>query len=175
MLEKLCGERAAERIVLVSTGWETVPAQIAEEREMELCQTLWRPFPTAMSRTARFEGTYESAWSIIRTFLREMPLHGIPLLLQEEMCDLHRDVRESASVKALHNELQQLLANKKETLRRMRIDAENTDARALDNEYGRILDEVNRTHKQLSATGVPLSRKLPSFLSQKASAVSAFF
>ena len=67
----LCGEDAITRVVLATTKWNRVDPAVGEQRELELKKELWGNMMTAGAQSVRFEGTHESACTIIRTIPRK--------------------------------------------------------------------------------------------------------
>lgn len=89
LFEQLVGVDAIPNVVLATTMWAPNPSaaqqSLSENREAQLVQRYWKAMLDQGSRTMRYRGTYESAWSIVDGFLA----HSTPrkLLLQRELID----------------------------------------------------------------------------------------
>ncbi|KDQ53009.1 hypothetical protein JAAARDRAFT_92711, partial [Jaapia argillacea MUCL 33604] len=65
MFGKLCGDTAAQSVILVSTMWDRVGESMAESRETQLIGTYWKGMLDNHAKTARFHNSLDSAWGII--------------------------------------------------------------------------------------------------------------
>ena len=90
MFANLCGDDAVRNVILTTTMWSRVKADVGSQRERELRGKYWKPMLELGSGTHRFLDTHESAWSIINVF-REKDQNDT-LLLQEEMVDLEKRI-----------------------------------------------------------------------------------
>lgn len=88
VFSSLCGETAVSTITLVTTKWSLVTEEIGSRREKEL-KSLESPI-LAKATYRRFEGTFESAWEIIRERVQGRPLPALPI--QKENLDEKRSV-----------------------------------------------------------------------------------
>jgi hypothetical protein len=162
MFANLCGDDAVRNVILTTTMWSRVKADVGSQREKELRGKYWKTMLDLGSGTHRFLNTHESAWSIINVFLQKV--QNDTLLLQEEMVDLGMHLSETHAGKALYSELQKLLADQKDIVRSLQKDAEdqqNEDlARELREEYERIQDQLRRTFDQIQETNIPLGRRI---------------
>ncbi|KAF7983574.1 hypothetical protein HWV62_21174 [Athelia sp. TMB] len=85
LFQKLCGNRAARNVILVTTMWDEVDEEVGERREAELRDTFWRSMGAHKFQTARFSHTPESAWSILGSSTGHF--RPVKLQIQEEMVD----------------------------------------------------------------------------------------
>jgi len=132
------------------------------------------------SATARFYNTYESAWSVIdANLLRDGRIQGghpmlskdggnnMPLLLQEELVDVKKQLFETEAGKALHATLHKLLAQQKETLKQLRDAAkEQNDPAAvadLEAKCMEVDEQLRQTLDEVQRMKIPLTRRLQSF------------
>jgi len=162
MFANLCGDDAVRNVILTTTMWSRVKAEVGSQREKELRGKYWKPMLDLGSGTHRFLGTHESAWSIINVF-REKDQNDT-LLLQEEMVDLEKRLSETQAGKTLYSELQKLLADQRDIVRSLRDDAEHQQnealAKELREEYERIQDQLRRTFDQIQEIKIPLGRRI---------------
>ncbi|KAJ8454415.1 hypothetical protein ONZ45_g19317 [Pleurotus djamor] len=86
LFENLCGEDAVNNVLLATTMWnDRLTPGVGEAREQELMARYWRSMIEHGSKTARHNGTHESAWKIVDQILRNSRPRS--LLLQQEMVD----------------------------------------------------------------------------------------
>ena len=176
MFANLCGDDAVRNVILTTTMWSRVKAEVGSQREKQLLEKYWKPMLDLGSGMHRFLGTHESAWSIIDVFLKKD--QNDTLLLQEEMVDLEKRLSETHAGKTLYSELQKLLADQKDIVRSLQEDAEhqqNEDlARELREEYERIQDQLRRTFDQIQEIKIPLGRRILLIFSFKRSRAVSF-
>ncbi|KAI6038324.1 P-loop containing nucleoside triphosphate hydrolase protein [Pisolithus marmoratus] len=118
LFHRLCGERAAERVRLVTTMWDNVrDVNLAERRALQLETIYWRPLIDAGSRHERFNNSSRSAWEIVRGLAGE----GRALLIQEEMVDAERGLDDTAAGKTLtrFTQFKKALQEKKQAIKRL--------------------------------------------------------
>jgi Fe2+ transport system protein B len=140
MFTKLCGNIALTNVVLVTTMWASVTQEVGARRVKELRDKFWKPMLQNGSAAFEFRDTAESAWNIVDSVISKTRIEA--LLLQEEMVDLRRRLSETEAGITLYNALQKLLASQKETIRRLREEAE-----AQHNE--KLVRELNAQHKEI--------------------------
>lgn len=73
MLERVLGKNFNQKVHLATTMWARAPLSTlakAEQREKELQTTQWQSWLNSGSRYHRFDGTYQSAWSIIEDVIK---------------------------------------------------------------------------------------------------------
>jgi hypothetical protein len=68
VFEMLCGAGGLRNVILVTTMWDSVDEQAGLLREKELRSNFWQSMSRSGSRMARFDNTYQSAWSILDYF-----------------------------------------------------------------------------------------------------------
>jgi hypothetical protein len=172
MFTKLCGDDALANVILVTTMWDKVDLTTGTQRENELKESYWNGMVSLGSRTERFDGSFKSAWAIIDSIAQKKI--NI-LLLQEELVILKRQLSETKAGIVLYNNLQKLLAEHKETLRKLRDEAatnKNEELRqSLDEEYMMIQQKLQSTFDQITKLKVPFGRRLVLFFSKKSQIV----
>ncbi|KAF7416475.1 hypothetical protein PC9H_002741 [Pleurotus ostreatus] len=105
LFEQLVGVDAIPNVVLATTMWAPNPSaaqqSLSENREAQLVQRYWKAMLDQGSRTMRYRGTYESAWSIVDEFLA----HSTPrkLLLQRELIDEKKPLHQTRAGMALQD------------------------------------------------------------------------
>ncbi|KAI6021114.1 P-loop containing nucleoside triphosphate hydrolase protein, partial [Pisolithus marmoratus] len=117
MFNRLCGERAAERVRFVTTMWDNVrDAKVAESRVLHLEGNFWKPLIDRGARHEHFENTFESAWRIVRGLTGE----GEAPLIQEELMDVDSESNETTADRTLYTQFQQLLHEQQEIIKQLR-------------------------------------------------------
>ncbi|KAJ8518536.1 hypothetical protein ONZ45_g4420 [Pleurotus djamor] len=100
LFENLCGEDAVQNVLLASTMWnDRLTPGVGEAREQELMDKYWRSMIEHGSKTARYDGTHESAWTIVDQVLRNSKPRS--LLLQKEMVDEKKPLQKTKAGIAL--------------------------------------------------------------------------
>jgi len=161
MFAKLCGDDPLRNVILATTMWDRVDKSKGEERQRELEGKYWKDMRDHGSQTRRFGGSFDSAWNIIDAIPKKTI--GI-LLLQEELVDLKRQLSETQAGIALYNQLQKLLAEHKETLRKLREEAVgNNDeqlTKALNAEYDTVQRKLQGTFEQVAGLKLSWIRRI---------------
>lgn len=164
---KLCGNEATRNVILATTMWSRMKdkAALGTRREADLCQNYWRPMLENGSRNCRFGDSFQSAWDIIDSIIKpDFSDQTHALLLQEELVDLNRRLSETEAGKTLYNTLQRILAEQRETIRRLREEADGerneTLAQELTKQYQELEDNLQHTVNQLTQLKVPLGRRI---------------
>jgi exonuclease VII small subunit len=174
MFVKLCGDDALSNVILTMTMWDRVELAIGEQREKELEAEYWKGMIANGSQTQRFDGSFESAWEIIDTIAKKRINH---LLLQEELVDLKRQLSETQAGMVLYNQLQTLLAELQNTLRKLRDEAASSNdpqlAEALHSDYEMIQKKLQSTFDQVTTMKVSFGRRLVLRFSRKPRIVSS--
>lgn len=99
MFQELCGPDALQNVILATTFWDRVSADVGEARESQLQSTFWKPLIDLGSRTTRFTYTFESAWSIVDQFSSTTPRY--PTCLQTEMVTKRKALHQTSAYAAL--------------------------------------------------------------------------
>jgi exonuclease VII small subunit len=162
MFAKLCGDGAAKNVVLATTMWGNVKPEVGEKREDELKSKYWAGMLELGSQAMHFKDSPASAWNIIDTAIKSN--EDPTLLIQEELVDLKRRLSETEAGKALYKRLQKSLAEQKESIRKLRDQAqveENEElAEELTAQYEAMQDILQTTFDQMSKMKIPLGRRL---------------
>jgi hypothetical protein len=123
MFGTVLGNKAMPNVIMVTTKWSKVMKE-GVEREQELKAHFWKDMIADGCRIARFEDSYDSAWSIIGSLRGE---HTAQVQLPREMVDSKHRLNETQAGIALNKDLEQLIKNRKEMARRVRGLARNQD------------------------------------------------
>jgi len=181
MFAKLCGDGAIGNVVLATTMWTKVKPDVGGKREKELKEKYWAGMLSMGSRTMRFGDSFSAAWQIIDQIVNTQEVDkDHALLLQEELVNLGRRLSETEAGKTLYSKLQQLLSEQKETIRKLREEAEAEQneqlAKELAAQYEDMQDALQSTFDQLAKMKIPLGRRLLMLFSfRKPRAVCSLF
>jgi hypothetical protein len=77
MLNKLCGNDALSKVILVTTKWGDISADVGQRREQQLADTYWKEMLDKGSEMARFMNTPESAWAIVDLIVSRDPADAL--------------------------------------------------------------------------------------------------
>src|ERR1700733_15207455 len=66
MFNTLCLPPAFRNVILATTKWRTTPADVGQRREQQMSKEYWTG-----SNVARFDNTFQSAWSMINRILEK--------------------------------------------------------------------------------------------------------
>ncbi|KAH7925379.1 hypothetical protein BV22DRAFT_1011392 [Leucogyrophana mollusca] len=159
MMEKLCGADASQNVILATTKWGNVKADVAARREHQL-REYWKEMIDQGCELTRFTGSRESAWDIVDSTTRKPLLES--LQIQNELVDLGRYIPETAAGNTLRASLKELVAAHKKTIIELRNTKENSDdvqLRLKDNE-----DRIRTLLDQIQTLQVPASRRILGFI-----------
>jgi hypothetical protein len=177
MFGKLCGDDAIRNVILATTMWDRVSSDVGSHREGELRNKYWKGMLAGGSKMMRFSGTFGSAWDIIDGIAKTRRAQS--LLLQEEMVDFRRQLSETEAGVTLYNQLQKLLAEQKDTLRKLRDEAAADNNKQLveelNKEYEAIQKGLQSTFDQITKMKIPFTRRLVLYFRRKPRKVCIFF
>ena len=147
MFANLCGDGATKKVILATTMWDLVKGDEGERRLAQLQERYWKGMLVGGSKVARFLGTHESAWELVDMIVKmdEGPSSRSPLLIQEEMVDLHQQLGETQAGITLYDTLQKLLAEQQKTIRQLKDEARMQDNPQLVEELNAQLDAIRRS------------------------------
>ncbi|KAF9645238.1 hypothetical protein BDM02DRAFT_3069192, partial [Thelephora ganbajun] len=103
MFRKLCGDRTLQNVVIVTNMWGEVDPQVGGAREAELMREdiFFKPVLDKGAQMARHENTSISAENIVRLIFENHPL---PLRIQEELVNEHKNISETSAGEELNRE-----------------------------------------------------------------------
>jgi len=172
MFGELCGDRAIEKVALVTTMWDRVGPAVGESRETELLNRYWTQMIAHHATHRRFNNSESSVWEIIRSVVQQDQTRQV-LLLQEELVDLKKRINETKAGKALYAELYSFLGKQQENVRRLEDQAKQNPmmAQVVQEEKARTQADIDNIFKQLNALKVSFNRKFVLFFKKKPQAV----
>lgn len=150
MFRKLCGDNTLQNVVLVTNMWGEVDHLLGDAREAELVKEdiFFKPVLDKGARMVRHDNSGPSAEKIIRLILENHPL---PLRIQEELIDEHKDISETGAGEELNRELnaqirrhQQEMRVLREEMKRAMQDKDEETRRELEIETKRMQREIAR-------------------------------
>ncbi|KAI6156078.1 P-loop containing nucleoside triphosphate hydrolase protein [Pisolithus thermaeus] len=169
MFARLCGDKAASGVRLVTTMWDTVKdITIAENRVSQLESNFWKPLINEGARHKRFEGNSpRCAWEIVGGLTEG----GEVLLLQEELVDVARKLNETTAGQALYTQFQKLLHEQKEAIKQLQEEAKAQKSpelvKQLEVEQRRLEAELQKTWDEMGKLKIPFMRRIALFFSKK--------
>src|ERR1700761_2360784 len=101
--------------------WDLVNLEEGIEREKELVEEYWHPMIKQGSRAVRFHKSKESGWKIIEDFLEDGNRRAT-ILLQEEMVDMKKQLKETKAGQELYNRLDELIRKQQGFIGRIRTE-----------------------------------------------------
>ncbi|KAI6039631.1 P-loop containing nucleoside triphosphate hydrolase protein [Pisolithus marmoratus] len=162
MFARLCGDKAASGVRLVTTMWDKAKSRdILESRAEQLETNFWKPLIDAGARHKRFkENSRACAWEIIEDLIGKEEV----LLLQEELVDVARKLNETTAGQALYTQFQKLLHEQKETIKQLQEEAKAQKdpelAKQLEAERRRIESELQKTWDEVGKLKIPFFRRI---------------
>ena len=169
---ELCGDKAIEKVMLVTTMWDRIEREKGKQREEELVTRFWAKMIEHNASHDRFDNSDSSAWRIIQYFVHREALRQV-LLLQEELVDLKKHINETTAGMALYNELLELLEKQKQALNRLESQTQQNPnlAAAVEAEKVRTEANIENIFKQLNALKISFGRKIALFFKKQPKAV----
>ena len=169
----LCGDKAIEKVMLVTTMWDRVDQETGERRECELVTRFWAKCLKRHAGHDRFDNADSSAWRIIQYFVYREALRQT-LLLQEELVDLKKHINEITAGRMLYDELLELFEKQNRALTLLEHQTQQNPilAAAVEAEKVRTGEDIESTLDQLAAWKISFSRKVALFFKKQPKAVS---
>ncbi|KAI5995154.1 P-loop containing nucleoside triphosphate hydrolase protein [Pisolithus albus] len=169
LFARLCGDKAASRVRLVTTMWDKAKnKELAESRVSQLEKDFWKELIDAGARHKRFEeNSAKGAWEIVD----DLTGNGEALLLQEELVDVDKRLNETTAGRALYTQYQKLLHEQKETIQQLEDEAkaqkDSQLTKQLEEERLRLEAELQKTWNEMDKLKIPFLRRLALFFSFK--------
>ena len=147
MFRKLCGDENLKNVVIVTNMWGQVEPALGESRENELRThpQLFQPAMASGAQMMRHHNTVDSAHSILRHIFKN---HPVPLRIQRELVDEHKDISQTAAGKELDRELLELIEKHKAEMAEVRQEM----AAALAEKDMQTKQELDAVRQELMAT-----------------------
>jgi hypothetical protein len=153
IFRSLCGDDALKHVVLVTTGWESIPEsglQEALSREQELVNKFWARMIEKGSYYTKFDGSQESAEGLILELIESRT--NVVLDIQRELVDQDKPVRDSAAGRGLGTQIERDLKSYREQRdmleARLGIATDEKDKKEIDS-LRRDLTEISGIIKRL--------------------------
>ena len=162
MFKKLCGENALKNVVIVTNMWGEVDSQVGNAREAELAREdiFFRPVLQRGSRMVRHDNTVASAERAIRLILENHPL---PLRIQEELVNEHKDISETGAGEELNRELNAQIRRHREEIKILGEDMEQA-----------MKDKDEETRRELELEMMRMQKEIDLFLKDSERLVSDY-
>jgi len=149
MFRKLCGDSTLQNVVIVTNMWGEVDPRVGDSREAELMREdiFFKPVLDKGARMARHANNLPSAEAIIRLVLDNHPL---PLRIQEELVNEHKDISETGAGEELNREFKAQIKKHREEMQVLKEEMEQA-MRDKDEETRRELEiETRRMQKEIA-------------------------
>jgi hypothetical protein len=151
MFRKLCGDNTLQNVVVVTNMWGEVTPQVGDAREAELIKEdiFFKPVLDKGARMARHGNTVPSAEDIIRLVLNNHPL---PLRIQEELVNEHKDISETGAGEELNREINAQIRRHQQEMRVLKEEMEQA-----------MKDKDEETRKELEIATKRMQREIERF------------
>ena len=170
VFRKLCGRDALEKVYLTTTMWDEVDPSVGERRLDELIKDYWGSMVTQGAQTPRCRSDDDSPKRIIQQILFQEAARKA-LLLQKEMGELKKELKETEAGQELYSHLDKLVEKQIVLLRR--IDRERKAASEasvlveLQTEYNDLQMEIDDKLRQMQELKLPRLKRFLRFFSRK--------
>jgi hypothetical protein len=148
MFRKLCGDEPLKNVLLATSFWENVDAEVGNRREKELISVpeFWGDMVEYGSKVVRFNGSARSALDIVKQFFDRAT---ITLKIQDELVNEGKKLVDTAAGSTLNEELLALQKKHSDELKRVEEDMREAIADK-DEQLKKILEkEQKRLDRQL--------------------------
>ncbi|KZT01501.1 P-loop containing nucleoside triphosphate hydrolase protein [Laetiporus sulphureus 93-53] len=129
LFTKICGEGAMNNVVIGTTMWEKVAAELGERREKEL-QSNPIFFKDAVDNGAKMRRILNNAESAREAVLSLLPISAATLILQTQLVDLHRTLPYTDAGMQLQADIRELIAKHERDIQMLRQQLEESMAAA---------------------------------------------
>jgi hypothetical protein len=146
MLRRLCGDDTLKNVAIVTNMWDVESEERGIDRERELMtdDLFFKPVLEKGAQMLRHNNTLGSAEAIVSRFIQKTPL---PLLIQRELVDQHKDITHTEAAVALQGEIGVLLEKHRKELDAIRQDME----RALAEKDAEARKELEQAREELQS------------------------
>ena len=143
-------------VVVATTMWGEVKPESGNRREEELKASFWKGLLDGGCKVKRFNDTYESAWDVVG----RQPVDRAEVRVSHEIVDRHLKLKRTAAGITLHNELKQLLQDRKIAARKLRAQMNSQDndlvVQQLNQRQAEIDEKITQTANQLKELNIPV-------------------
>ena len=128
MFRKLCRDETLRNVLIVTTMWGLVDAQVGEAREEELKTNdiFFKPVLDEGARMARHDNTHQCAQDLVRMIMKNRPQ---ALRIQRELVDERKDITETLVGEELGRERAELVKKHKSELQEIQDEMREALAR----------------------------------------------
>ncbi|KAL4062053.1 P-loop containing nucleoside triphosphate hydrolase protein [Scleroderma yunnanense] len=162
VFQKLCGNKAMSRVVLVTTMWDEIEPEIGQERLKELTGSYWRTMIAKGSQTFEHQNHRESAERLLEIVVRDKGDRE-RVALQQEIADLKMKIPETGAGQELCSSLEQLAERRLEVLRKIRAESKDVkdqqSERDLRKEYAELRAQLDATLSQVQALKLSMTQR----------------
>ncbi|KAF8553435.1 hypothetical protein OG21DRAFT_1245167 [Imleria badia] len=154
MFQKMCGRDALDKVYLTTTMWDEVDQSVGEKRLHELAAEYWKAMIQQGAQIVRCRSDDDSPKKIIQQILDQEATRRVALL-QVEMADLKKELRETEAGQELYSQLEKLVEKQMVLLQRIdkeRKAAQDSDASVLvelQAEYNELRDKIDDRLRQM--------------------------
>lgn len=140
--------------------WDKVSEDIGVQREKELKGEYWKAMIKQGSKTIRYRNTRESAWEILDNIIGHKQQ---AILLQKEMVDMERQLRETNAGQTLYSALESLVRRQQDTLEEIRLEtirqADPSVLKHLQDEYEDLRKELETTIADMQTLKISVGKR----------------
>lgn len=167
MFQKLAGKQFFAKVTLITTMWPDIGdsnenLKIYDEREQELRGEYWAEMLKRGSRTARFDNTQTSAWSIVDSVISAESDRQWSRI-QEELVDQGKRLPSTEAGQQLHGAYGEYIERQNDILRRLRDEmekaADTAVMEALRGELNNLLKKRSAAMKEMKQLDQSLQRR----------------
>ena len=162
MFRKLCGRDALDKVVLLTTFWDDIEAEEGPRREREFRESFWRSMIQNQSQVARFERSFESAWSAVDLLLDRDRRHA-----SKDPVDEGKAVPEAQPGTALMETLDKLMAQQQVAMKKLmeerRKDSDPRRIRELEQEVTNLEKKIEVAVAKMQSLKLPLPKRMKRF------------
>ncbi|KAF9447342.1 hypothetical protein P691DRAFT_776210 [Macrolepiota fuliginosa MF-IS2] len=165
---KICGDIAANQVLLVSTMWQSTKSEDGAKKEEQLKAEYWKPLIDAGARVDRLTlNNTSEAWRVIDNLIKQSGERKV-LLLQEELVELEKRLKETQAGMALYATLQKSLNEQKKVLDFLRRQLEQSEnpllVKELREECDKIEQGLQNIYQEAEKLRIPIVRRVITFI-----------
>ncbi|KAG6833274.1 hypothetical protein H0H87_009449 [Tephrocybe sp. NHM501043] len=132
MFNKLIGKDATKNVILATTKWGEIPAEVGDRREEQLRERHWKWMVDLGAKLFRFTDSQESGWKIIQHILDQTATQDVDTVeIQQELVELKKILPETEAGQALLYTLEELLENQRLAAAQLRKDESSDQVKAI--------------------------------------------
>lgn len=177
IFKKICGEKALENVLLVTSRWATVEPDLGASRERELKEKFWAYMVARGSKMSRFHGDRNSAVSLASHLLCK---DTVVLDLQRELIDEGKKLDETAAGAYVDGNVETLkakLVDEMASLDRLKRELAESDRamrRQIQKDWSEQQARLAMAQQEQANLAVPIGGQVQQKLKKKRSALGFF-